>query len=202
MDFYDFPREAVAAAMNFIDRMVDVRPSTSSQDYQLLAVACVFLAIKLSVDPRCLSVGCLARHVEGRFTDQQILDMEFRVLSTLRWFVHPPTAADFLYQYWSFLVVHSKQYDADDHYNILDAATFAMEQTFVDSFYCDHKPSVIAMAALSMAIQLELPPFLSLDEFNCCRARMMELATKNSNDKDHRKEGNRTPSPVSIVQNI
>jgi hypothetical protein len=194
MDHYDFPRECVSVALNFIDRMVLCCPCTSCQDYQLLSVGSVFLAMKLAGNARVLSVGCMAHHIQGRFTKQQIIDMEYKILSTLDWFVHPPTAVDFLYYYWKELV-YAKNSGMVDYQDILDNATFLVEHSVVDSFFAVQKPSVIAMAALSLTVHVKLPKFLDIEAFQLCRSRLHDLAAQNTAAAE---EHQRTRSPVSV----
>jgi hypothetical protein len=195
MDHYDFPRECVAVALNYIDRMILSCPCCSYQDYQLLSVACVFLAMKMSGSAKVLSVGCIAHHIQQRFSKEQIVDMEFQVLSKLEWLVHPPTALDFLYQYWGSLVVQSSSISAKDHQDILDTATFFIEHSFVDSFFSVQAPSSIAMAALSLTVQVQLPSFLDYETVQLCRSRLHELVYYNTAATEH----HRTRSPVSVA---
>ncbi|GKY95242.1 hypothetical protein MPSEU_000486800 [Mayamaea pseudoterrestris] len=195
MDHYNFPRECVSVALNYIDRMIISKPCTSCHDYQLLSVGSVFLAMKLSGNARVLPVSCMAHHIEGRFTKQQIIDMEYKILATLEWLVHPPTAIDFLYHYWKGLVVHANDFAAADHQDILDTATFLVEHSVVDSFFSAQKPSIIAMAALSLTIQVQLPSFLDVESFQLCRHRLHELAAQNTAAAEQQ----RTLSPISVT---
>lgn len=194
MDHYLYPRECVSVALNYMDRMIHTFPCPSCRDYQLLAVGCVFLAMKLSGNTRVLTVGCMAHHIEGRFSKQQIIDMESRVLTGLDWLVHPPTAMDFLGHYWTALVVCSDSFDGHARQDIIESATYLIDHCIIDSFFSVQKPSVIAMAALSLIIEVENPSFLNPESFQRCRDRMQHF-TRKAASTPHQP---RTDSPVSV----
>ena len=195
MDHYNFPRECVSVALNFIDRMMTSYICSSCQDYQLIAVGCVFLAMKLAGGARVLSVDCMVQHIQGRFSKQEIVNMEYKILSTLQWLVHPPTALDFLYHYWNVLVLQPKRCGTDDCHDILDSATFLVEHSVIDAFFSAQKPSVIAIAALSLTIQVPIPGFIDPPSFQLCVRRLHDLSAQNIAATEQHQ---RTRSPVSV----
>lgn len=134
-DHFGFDREAVTISMNYMDRFLsrrlaegdredesESRWDTSSNDtygsesidiryFQLLAMTCLYLAIKIHGQNDMYEGGsymtmkmsdfvALSR---GLFTMQNMVDMEVEVLSTLNWRLNPPTLISFVTNFLHFL---------------------------------------------------------------------------------------------------
>lgn len=124
VDFFQLERTVVAIAMNFLDRAAGATasgtdryqlPCTGKDRYQLLATACLYLAVKLHGDscpsesialPACDSIPyrqriALKTYVDlsrGQFTEKDIEKTEEWLLhSALSWRVNPPTIRQWLY---------------------------------------------------------------------------------------------------------
>jgi len=178
MDHFDFPREAVSTAMFYIDRMVllSEEPITKAE-FQLLAVSAVYLATKLTHQAASTSVLTI-RHVKqiakNLFTTDRIAGMEMDILEGLHWYVHPPTAAQFLDL---FLELYSADDDSGTggcfaagsgmsssrRRQIHENATFWTEHAVLDVYFVRnrHCPSEIAMAALYNAVVASCLPTMA-----------------------------------------
>lgn len=145
-----------------------------------------------------LPVRCIAHHSQV-FTKESIIEQEYNILCTLQWHVHPPTAVDFLYHYWNALLADADEFPVEDRQDILDTATFLIEHSYVDAFFSLQRPSIIAMAALSLTIQVQVPAFLDAETVFVCRRRLHELALHNTAAAQQQQ---RTRSPISITTKI
>lgn len=228
-DYYLIPREAVAMAMNYVDRMVivlrDVHEESHHaiiENYHFLALSCLFLACKLvhkTPHNTFINIAQMSRLSKGAFTPQDIMNMESKILSDLHWFVHPPTAVQFLMYYMEALRLDDSSFAEQLH----DQSFFLVEQAVLDYFFIDQKPSTIALAALSNIMQSLLPKErfadpakslqaaagLTLDSHSvrACRERFYEImdsidlpppAPAGSPDQDDTM-GQRINSPVNVI---
>ncbi|KAK7242866.1 cyclin-A,F-box protein 1 [Aureococcus anophagefferens] len=84
-------------ALNFLDRYLCATPrvkSCTGVNFQLLSVACLFLATKVE-EPRPITTADFVALSEGVFAAEDVRLMELDLLCTLEWKIHPPTVAAF-----------------------------------------------------------------------------------------------------------
>jgi hypothetical protein len=178
IDYHGMSREVVALAMNFTDRYLQVHDHEqqdhdehdpqdqqealpSGRSYQLIVMAGLFLAIKLSVGHyfgETVDARTMCAMSRGMFTLEQLLSMETQLLVTLGWRVHPPSPRVFLNHYLSILTNYSghdqhlltmlSQVDKKQMHQVRNEADFMLEHAVLDYYFCEHYPSVIAIAAL------------------------------------------------------
>jgi hypothetical protein len=110
VDYFSFDREAVAIALNYVDRFMvfhcennDPKKLVNKRGYQLLTVTSLFLAIKLHGMTSDHNDACarptLKVFVElsqNRFTEVDIERMELQLLDTLKWRLNPPLSVNFI----------------------------------------------------------------------------------------------------------
>ena len=113
VDHFNFDREVVFFAMSFLDRTVALKMKEDSNNnnkksitqryFQLLAVTCLYLSIKLHAEvvdgngPRQkLRIGTYVDLSRGLFTTQDIERTELDIFQTLNFQVNPPTAIGFI----------------------------------------------------------------------------------------------------------
>ena len=108
VDHFQFDREAVFYALDYLDRTVAARAKASEEppnkrQFQLLAVTALYIAIKLhgTTDncdgpKRKLKVDSFVQLSRGFFTVENIEATEREMLTTLQWSVHPPTTIRFI----------------------------------------------------------------------------------------------------------
>lgn len=107
----EFQKETVEVAMSMVDRYVaatavNSTPSSSSspgsnsnimldaQSFQLVCMTCLYIAAKVH-ETLCLTPLQLETLSCQNFTSAQFEQMETKILTTLQWRVHPPTATSF-----------------------------------------------------------------------------------------------------------
>lgn len=147
VDHFDLNREVVSTAMSHLDRFLGVYHGTVDKNlFQLLAMTCLYLSIKLNEYKHLLipgsksSMDTILQLSRGFFTLKEMEKMEYEVLQRLQWHVHPPTAQLFVKHFLFFLSV--------EEHELHDLAQFMIELSVMDYFFVSYKPSEIAMAAL------------------------------------------------------
>jgi hypothetical protein len=149
VDHFDLNREVVSTTMSHLDRYLAVYNGTEPVDknlFQLLAMTCLYLSIKLNEYKHLLIPGAkstmdtILQLSRGFFTLEEMEKMEYEVLQRLRWHVHPPTAQLFVKHFLLFLSIEENE--------LQDLAQFMIELSVMDYFFVSYKPSEIAMAAL------------------------------------------------------
>jgi septum formation topological specificity factor MinE len=223
VDHFDLTREVVSIAMNHLDRFLGtVEDEVDKNMFQLLAMTCLYLSIKLNEYKHLLipdstsSMDTILRLSRGAFTLEQMEKMEYEVLQRLRWHVHPPSPQLFVKHFLFFLSV--------EEHEIHDLTQFMIELSVMDYFFVSFKPSEVAIAALLNALDRLYPlssaqvhlsflgQFLDLQSstITACRERL-SLIYAQANDqgvgfaagKDAADQPSstmrRTTSPVSVM---
>lgn len=181
VDHYVFDRETVTIAMSYFDRMLWKAASynTVPPCHELLAVTSVYLAVKL-FETMAVKRSCLLRDLvlmsRRKFDKEKIIAMEAEILSGLSWHVHPTTPQLFSFYFLKFLSRNinsrSKHYlrthDVPTHdecpqiergdidsslRKVLEMANFLIELSLFDSSLVEEKPSIIAGAAILIALK-------------------------------------------------
>ena len=138
--------------MCHLDRYLAAYPSSVDKNmFQLLAMTCLYLSIKLNEYKHLLipgsksSMDTILQLSRGFFTLDEMEKMEYDILQRLQWHVHPPTPQVFVKHYLYFLGQEDKE--------IYDLAQFMTELSVMDYFFVGYRPSEIAIAALLNAVE-------------------------------------------------
>jgi Cyclin, C-terminal domain/Cyclin, N-terminal domain len=206
VDHFDLNREVVSIAMNHLDRFLGAFSGTVDKNlFQLLAMTCLYLSIKLNEYKHLLiqgstsSMDTILQLSRGFFSLEKMEKMEYEVLQLLRWHVHPPTPQLFVKHFLFFLSVSEPE--------VHDLAQFMVELSVMDYYFVSYKQSEVAIASLLNAMERLVPqssietclPFQSqfLDIHSSrvqdCRDRLA-LIYAQANAIQHR-----TTSPVSVM---
>ena len=78
VDHFDYNRQVVAIALNFLDRYLALRP-VNRKIFQLAAMTSLFTAIKLN-EQRALSLNAFLNLSRGYFEAEHVLKMEHAIL--------------------------------------------------------------------------------------------------------------------------
>ena len=232
VDHFDLSRECVYVAMHYVDRYTSkmehlALSSASKDDFQLLSMAALGLALKL-YDHRNILVPGAASSVEtilllsrGKFVLSQIEQMEMELLTRLEWLSHPPTPQTIVGHVLCAYFPSSSSCTA-----VRDIASFCIELTVLDYYFVPYNPSEVAIASLLQAVKTvlatpapldggmsggtdssiqtlraRLEPLVT-DRINCCYARLGRLYTSSVGDDnniiDDEEEEERSYSPVSV----
>lgn len=173
-DHYDFDREVVSFAFDYLDRSISLaygptsgktsQKKLSKREYQLYAVTALFLAIKVhgemdSDDGKRikLRISAFQELSRGCFKTETIEAKEIEFLSLFQWRINPPTCARCIYSYlhllpeWSSMEFETPREDIICQ--IFDVAKYLSELSiFVSEFTFNYSPSTIAYGAILCAI--------------------------------------------------
>eukprot|EP00980_Cylindrotheca_fusiformis_P014373 scaffold3827_cov179-Cylindrotheca_fusiformis.AAC.37 len=151
IDHFNLNREIVCIAMSHMDRYLASYPTPVDKNmFQLLAMTCLYLSIKLNEYKHLLipgsksTMGTILQLSRGYFTLQEMQKMEYEVLQRLQWHVHPPTPQVFVKHFLYFVSLE----DAETH----DLAQFMAELSVMDYFFVNYKPSEVAIASILNAM--------------------------------------------------
>jgi len=219
IDHFDLNREVVSIAMNHLDRYLSVYPTSVNKNlFQLLAMTCLFLSIKLNEYKHLIlkdsksTMESVLELSQGLFTLEQMEKMEFDILQRLQWFVHPPTPQAFV-QHFLFLLPAEKT-------EASGLAEFMIELSVMDYFFVNFKSSEVAIAALSNALQYSSYPesiqqlqfILENHHFDssnvqACRERLALIYAQASEPAESPKNvkvsgESRSPSPNSVMARL
>ncbi|KAL3795631.1 hypothetical protein HJC23_002038 [Cyclotella cryptica] len=204
-DFCKFKRETVAVSMSYLDRFLSKsRPSARralkyKKDYQLAAMTCLYIAIKL-FEPLAMDTGLLSSISQGCYTESDISEMEQEILTSLGWRMNGPTPQDFLSHIIDLLPSSVYTYDESIPVTLSDFSRFQIELAVSDYDLSLHKPSVLALASILNSAagvddrmfptqsRLEYLQFISTElrmnpfstEVKEVRARLLNLFARNS----------------------
>ncbi|KAL3943918.1 MAG: hypothetical protein SGBAC_001995 [Bacillariaceae sp.] len=156
VDHFQLQREVVSIAMNHLDRYLSDYPFVVDKNkFQLLAMTCLYLSIKLNVYNHLLIPGSkstmdsILQLSRGAFTLQQMEDMENDILQRLQWHVHPPSPQAF--------VKHFLYLNGIEDTELLDQSQFMVELSIMDYYFVNYKSSEVAIAAVMNALQRRSP---------------------------------------------
>jgi len=165
-DRCDLSREVVSVCMSYLDRFLSVAQqnrtiSLDKPTLQLISATSMYLAAKL-YEPRSkrLSVTSFVRVSQGLFTNEDMEEMERKMLSGLSWYMHPPTALTYIRQILVAVSSKSNQQQRSGSMEgalaFFELARFLTELSVCDYFFVTIRPSTVALASIMIAAQ-EVP---------------------------------------------
>lgn len=152
VDHFHMSRECVAVSMNIFDRFFADEKEEASMD-KVLLVSCAALSIGIKqMEVNELSLNALARFSRGKYTPVQIHDMELKIVTSLDFYLNPPTVISFVMHFFLLLPHEVNERDRNE---LVEYARYVTELCVADSFFVGNKPapSVIAAAAIITALQ-------------------------------------------------
>lgn len=170
VDHCNLRRDSVAVAAHYMDLCVERGVVESRQHFQLAAMTALQLAIKL-YDSTIVKLDSMIKLGRGLFTEQDVIDMEIKMLRALKWQVHPPTQICFLRQYMRLLPgsvsPHAK-------YTLAELTRFIAEISVCLYKFVDSPPSVLAYAGMLVSLErideITLPPWQRQEIFQTMQA--------------------------------
>lgn len=92
---FTLKRESYYLACNYVDRFLSLRPGCQRAEFQLLGLAAIVIAAK--VEEICTpKLTDFAKSADSGFSQDQIKEMERRILRTLSWRLVPPTVFNWM----------------------------------------------------------------------------------------------------------
>lgn len=169
VDHFGFDREVVSIALSYLDRSVSIRtnqigPSITKREFQLFAVTCLYIAIKVHgetdaslVARQKMRIDAFVQLSRGFFQVDVIEEKERSILADLNWHINPPTSLKFIATFLRLCPRWQQHFRDCNQVNVLgavyDVARYLTELSVcVSRFSFDFKASVVGYAAILCAI--------------------------------------------------
>lgn len=150
IDHFDLSREVVAVSMSLFDRYLATRGNRCNGSTALLAsLTTLHIAIKVH-EVRKIKISTLANLSRGQFGPRHIEEMEWMVLNTLKWRIHPPTSMSFLSH---LLLLLPPQVSDACKEEIYAMSRYITELSVCDSSFVEIDPSAVAFAAVLNSLE-------------------------------------------------
>jgi len=112
---YNMHRETLYLATDFLDRYLALQHNILKHHLQLIGITCLFIAAKVEeIYPPKLNI--FAYVTDGACTEQEILDMEIVIMTTLKWKLTPITPASWVNIFLQILSVTPQSKLQNLHY--------------------------------------------------------------------------------------
>lgn len=142
--------------MSYLDRYAVKFPIDFSlaDRCQLVALASLYIAVKLHDVKRNGTLDFFAKLSQGRFTTNDIQEAEEKILHGLDWLMNPPTPQSFLFIFASFTSLKVPQlFDRLLIKHIYEVANYLSELSFLHTAGNRTPASMIACASFIIAIR-------------------------------------------------
>jgi hypothetical protein len=145
VDTFGFSRTIVALCFDLLDRYLAKeclrQISMSRQDFQLLSMTSLYLAVKLHESGEKLSFAALIDMSRGYFAVEDFEDAELDILEALEWRLSPPTANCFMMEF-------QKLYPVEMSNEWISRCQELLELSVADAYFVPLKDSQLALAAI------------------------------------------------------
>ena len=118
-------------------------------DPELIALGALYLAVKLHEPKKTFLIEDFVYMSGRQYSANDIEVMEFKLLSTLSWFAHPPTPQAFVRYFLHFLPNSMCAYT---HETVLRISYFIIDIAAYEDNFMTEKPSSIAHASIIIAV--------------------------------------------------
>ncbi|EED88339.1 predicted protein [Thalassiosira pseudonana CCMP1335] len=150
IDHFDLSREVVAVSMSLFDRYLATRDNRCNGSTALLAsLTTLHIAIKVH-EVRKIKLTTLANLSRGQFGPRHIEEMEWLVLTSLQWHIHPPTSMSFLSH---LLLLLPPQVNDASKEEIYAMSRYITELSVCDSSFVEINPSAVAFSAVLNSLE-------------------------------------------------
>ena len=176
VDYCNLQRQSVGAAAFYLDVAMSRNLIHTREQFQLAAATSLQLSLK-TFDTAVIKLEKLVKLGRGSFTEDDIIDMELKILRALEWRLHPTTSYCFLRQYERLLpstVTESTRHMIDE------VTKLVSELALLDHRYNGYPQSVVAYAAMLMAMELIDSSNLPIQQRQCFVMRMSTIARYDS----------------------
>jgi hypothetical protein len=133
---------------------------------RLLGISALHLTIKLNYRNQ-LPSKLISRFCIDEFTVVQIGHMESFITRTLRWYLYPPTASEFAYSFTTLLPAATAKVSIPLRLEIWKRAKKLIQKSLKDSSFAPFRASIIALAAVMIAVESTNLPLTDKDKLTC-----------------------------------
>jgi len=156
VDHCQFSREAVAVAMDMVDRYLSVPSETGDEalrdqhKFQLLSVTALYVAIKVN-EAVAMSSDILAEITHGVYTVEEIEGMELTLLSGISWRCNAPNGSQVGLSILSVISSYTNCSEATWGF-LMDEMKYLTELAVRDYYFSTQRASTIALATIFNAL--------------------------------------------------
>ncbi len=141
-------RHAVAVAAYFLDVAILRDLCTTREEHQLAAATALQMALK-TFDVAVIQLDKLVQLGRGFFNEDDVAEMEMKIICSLNWYLHPPTMYCYLLQYEQLVPTT----DVDPDRKVLNTVLrIIAEEITLDERYIKYCPSIQGLAATMVAL--------------------------------------------------
>lgn len=158
IDRAEFRRETASIAINYLDRYLSIS-STKVQSilydrskYQLCAMTCLFIAIKLN-ETKMLDTNLMSQLSRDCYSKQDFTSMEMDIVTELNWYLNGPTPISFMEHYLALLSLYRSELEVNQT-TIAENARHQIEVSVGEYSLMTTPPSMVAVAALVNSIRM------------------------------------------------
>jgi Cyclin, N-terminal domain len=202
-DRFDIPREVVAIAFDILDRYValeceaqgdddtedynddddyddDDAVVLTRQDFQLFAMVSLYMAIKMSVSYRKLSISVLMEMARGFYSVEDITSTELDILHALKWHIHAPTVMTYCRLYMALFppaprisstdtdtttINNNNNNQEKKNYEMEASCQVLSELVVADSYFINKSNASVALAVLLLTARRQGRSVVDTNQF-------------------------------------
>lgn len=180
VDCCKLQRHAVAVAAYFLDVAVLRDLCKTREDHQLAAATALQMALK-TFDTAVIQLDKLVKLGRGQFTEDDVATMERKIISSLNWYLHPPTMYCFLGQFEQLAPSTMTAYAQKALKKVLKIIA---EEMTLDERYIKHCPSIQGLASVMVALDFVSDEKLPSRLRKTFESRLAEMADEEEDPKE------------------
>eukprot|EP00531_Pseudo-nitzschia_arenysensis_P012602 CAMPEP_0116120154 /NCGR_PEP_ID=MMETSP0329-20121206/3028_1 /TAXON_ID=697910 /ORGANISM="Pseudo-nitzschia arenysensis, Strain B593" /LENGTH=377 /DNA_ID=CAMNT_0003613913 /DNA_START=11 /DNA_END=1144 /DNA_ORIENTATION=- len=180
VDCCKLQRHAVAVAAYFLDVAILRDLCKTREDHQLAAATALQMALK-TFDTAVIQLDKLVQLGRGQFTEEDVATMERKIISSLNWYLHPPTMYCFLRQYEQLAPSTMTAYA---HKALSKVLKIIAEEMTLEERYVKFCPSIQGLAAIMVALDFVPDEKLPSRLRKIFESRLAEMADKEEDPKE------------------
>ena len=166
IDHFELSRKTVAISIDLFDRYLATQGNQCDDRLALLvSLATLYIAIKIHEEKK-IKLETLAELSRSQFCAEDIEEMEYKILHSLSWLVHPPTNVDFMSLLLKFL---PSSVSMPLRHKIFEVSRYMAELSVCDPYFIEHRSSTIAFASITNVLEDEK----KIDAF--CKSRYFQF---------------------------
>lgn len=140
IDYYSIDRSVVSCALVFFEQYTSRQSSVDFEQCQLIAMASLYLASKMSSNDNPLTISRLVALSNDYFTAVQVYRMESRIINTLDWYLNPPIPALFVDSVLPFINDLMEEHPEVMHEEVRDVTWYLVELSACHHIFVAMKP--------------------------------------------------------------
>jgi hypothetical protein len=152
VDFYGVSRECAVLAMSILDRFLRMK-SVDCRTFILVSTCSLFIATKhLERRHIALSEMLILTGNTDEFSKHELERIEWNILETISWMLHPPTPFNCVRSFLYLLVKGEVPIQKSTSIGLLQQTRYLCEVSTCHYLFAQFRPSIIAMASLVAAL--------------------------------------------------